>query len=134
MKIDRAVVACVAQEGDQALAFAEPINADDVGAVGKLVAGFEQLRRFLACIAVLEHGQRKRRLGNEKVAGDKLEAWACRVRAPLVVAGDDRPRALPFDQYLCAAEHMPGWEKRDGDIADRHAFAVSYGLTSLLRR
>src|SRR5262249_54992815 len=29
---------------------------------------------------------------------------------------------------------MPGREKRDGDVADRHAFAVGDGLASLLRR
>ena len=134
MKIDRAVVARIAQEGDQALAFAEPIDADDMGAVGKLSAGLEQLCRFLARIAVLEHRQRERRLGNEKVAGDKLEAGAGRVRAPLVIAGDDGPRAFPFDQDLCAAEHMPGREERNRDIADRHALAVGDGLAFLLRR
>src|SRR5262245_14565868 len=134
MKVDRAVVARAAQKRDQALTFAEPIDADDMGAVGKLVAGLEQLRRFLAGIAVLEHGQRERRLCNEKVAGGKLEARAGRVRAPLVVAGDDRPRTLPFDQNLRAAKHMTGREERDRDVADRHALAVGDGLASLLRR
>ena len=108
VQIDRPLIARLAQQRDQALAFAEPIDADDMGAVGKLRARLEQLRHFLARIAVLEHRQREGRLGDEQVAGDELEAGAGRVGAPLVIAGDDGARALPFDQHLRAAEHMAG--------------------------
>ena len=132
MQIDRPLVARLAQQRDHPLAFAEPIDADHMGALGELRVRPEQLRHFLARVAMLEHRQREGRLGDEEIARDELEGGAGRVGAPLVIAGDDDARALPLDQHLRAAEHVPGREQRHRHVADGDPFAIGGRLRALL--
>ncbi len=133
MQIDRALVPCLAQEGDHPLAFAEPIYAHHMRALGKLCGRFQQLRHLGARLAMLEHRQCESRLGDKEIARDKLERGACRVGAPLVVAGYDSPGALVLDQDLGAAEHMAGREEGDRDLANCDLLTVG-GFVDSARR
>jgi hypothetical protein len=57
---------------------------------------------------VAEHRQCEGRLGDEQIAGLRLEPRAGRVGPALVIAGNDDPNAFVFNDQLGAAEHMPG--------------------------
>ena len=67
----------------------------------------QQLVDLVAVRGVAEDRQSEGRLGDEQIAVLRLEGRAGRVRAPLVIAGDDDAVALVFDNELGAAEDMP---------------------------
>ncbi len=86
-------------------------RGDELGDLG--------LRRRMA-----EDRQAEGRLGDEDVAGDRLEGSAGGVRLALVVAGGDDPEPAAFDCDLRRTEHVTGRVERDGGIADPHRFAI----------
>ena len=106
VQIDRLVPAGAAQLGDHPLRLAQRIGADQQTMVR---LGF-QPGKYLVELAgdrrMPEHRQAKGRLGDEDIAGHRLERRAGRVRPPLEVAGDNHPLALIFHQDLGRAEHM----------------------------
>ena len=107
----RAVVAGVAQHADDALRLAQRIGADQVRPLGKLRDRGQQLADLALRRRMAEHRQRERRLGDEHVAGDRLEGRAGRVGLPLVVARGDDPEALAFSTAICAEPRTcpAGW-------------------------
>ena len=60
-----------------------------------------------------EHRQPEGRLGDEDVAGHRLEGGAGRVRRALVVARRDDAQAAALHRDLRRPEHMPGRMERD---------------------
>ena len=70
-----------------------------------------------------EHRQAEGRLGDEDIAGHRLERRAGRVGAALVVARDDDAQAACLHHDLRGAEHMAGRMEGDGDAADGRSSA-----------
>src|SRR5512134_2979452 len=97
MQIDRCIVACLAAKLDQALTFAEAVDADEVRATGIPLDRGKEAGDLAFGLLVMEDGERECRLGDEHVAGDELERETRRVGASLVVAGDDGSLSLPFE-------------------------------------
>ena len=81
VQIDRLVVAGLADERDDALRLAERIGADEMRPLGKQRDRMQQLGDLAVGIAVAEHRQSERRLGDEHVASDQLERRAGRIGA-----------------------------------------------------
>ena len=125
VQIDRLVVARLANERDHALRLAERIGADEMRALGKQRDRMQELGDLAVGIAVAEHRQAERRLGDEHVAGHELERRAGRIGDVLVVAGGDDAQAVRFDRDLRRAEHVAGRMKRHRDAAKPDAFAVA---------
>jgi hypothetical protein len=115
--VDRLVVARLAQQPDHALRLAERIGADHVGALGELRTEASSARPRPRR-RVAEDRQAEGRLGDEDVAGDRLEGQAGGVGLALVVARDDDrvPRAR---RDLRRAEHMAG--RMEGDRRRRRS-------------
>src|SRR3546814_19655744 len=75
-----------------------------------------------------EDGRGKGRLGEEDIAGNRLERRAGGVVPALVVAGHHRPFAPIFQHDLRGAEHMARRHEAHADIADPDLFAIADGL------
>src|SRR3546814_17030416 len=67
----------------------------------------------------------KGRLGDEDIAGNRLERRAGGVVPALVVAGHHRPFAPIFQHDLRGAEHMARRHEAHADIADPALFAIA---------
>ena len=94
MEIDRPVVTGPAEQRDHTLAFAQRINADQMGPVRE----YSACDRSTLSISSPSGGmakdrQAERRLGDKDIAGHDLERRACRIGAALVIARDDHPAA-----------------------------------------
>ena len=72
--------------------------------------------------------QPERGLGDERVAGDRLEWRARRVGGALVVSGDDPDAGGAFDADLCRSEDVSGWMKGHANVAERERHAVWQSL------
>ncbi len=118
MEIDGPVIARLAQKRDQALALAKAIDADLVRAVGKIGERLQQLCDLAVIGLVAIDRKPECRLGDEEIAGDKLEACAGRVAPALVVARDHRPPAAMVDHHLGRAENVSGGNERHRYVAD----------------
>ena len=81
VQIDRRVVAGLAQQRDHALRLAERIGADQMRALRKQRHRRQQLLHLVRRIAMAEHRQAERRLGDEDVAGHHFERRAGRIGA-----------------------------------------------------
>ena len=121
--VDRAVEALLPEEGHHALGLAESVGADDVGALGEEGDGVQKLSDLLTGVRVAEHGQAEGGLRDEHVAGNALEGSAGRVGLPLVVARDHDAKAARLDRDLRGAEHVPGRDEPDRNVADPHRLA-----------
>ncbi len=77
-------------------------------------------------------GQAERRLGNEDVAGDRLERSAGRVLAALVVAGHDHPLPGKIEDDLRAPEHMARRDEAYVDLTNADGLAIGNGSARLL--
>ncbi len=71
-----------------------------------------------------EDGQAERRLGDEDVAGHRLERRAGRIGPALVVARDDDPLAGMLEHDLGRAEDMAGGDEADVDLAEPDRLAI----------
>ena len=125
MQVDRRVVAGLAQQRDHALRLAERIGADEMRALGKQRDRAQQLGDLAVRIAVAEHRQAERRLGDEHVAGHKLERRAGRIGHVLVVAGGDDSQAIGLDRDLRRAEHVAGRMEGHARAVERQRLAVA---------
>ena len=133
MQIDRRVVAGLAQQRDHALRLAERIGADEMRALGKQRDRMQQFGDLAVGIAVAEHRQRERRLGDEHVARHEFERRAGRIGDVLVIAGSDDAQAVRLDRDLRRAEHVAGRMERDRRAAELHALAVARSPASCRR-
>ncbi len=97
-------------------------------ALGKQRHRVQQLRDLAVGIAVTEHRQAERRLGDEDIAWHQLERRAGGIGHVLVVAGRHDPQPVGLDGNLRRAEHVPGRMKRGADAVERDALAVADGL------
>ena len=71
---DRPLPAGLAQQADQPLGLAQRVGADEMGALGKLANGAQQLARSPRCrVGMAEDRQAEGGLGDEYVARDRLE-------------------------------------------------------------
>ena len=123
VEVDRAIPAAAAQQGDEALTFAEGVAADDMGAVREQFDAGQQPVDFLGVGRVAEHRQGEGGFGDEDVAGDRDERVAGRVGPALVVAADDGAAAAVFHRDLGAAEDMAGRFEPHSDFAAGEDFA-----------
>ena len=121
--IDRLRIAGLADQRDHPLRLAERIGADEMRPLRKLRDGSKELCDLGAVVGVTEHRQREGRLGDEHVAGDRLEGAAGRVEAALVVARCDDAHAALLHGDLRRAEDMAGRMKGDRHVTHRHGLA-----------
>ena len=121
---DGGVVAGGAEEGDQALGLAEGVDADEVGALGELGEGMQELGDLLLRRRVAEDREGEGGLGDEDVAGDGLEGGAGGVGGALVVAGGDDAQGGGGDLDLGGAEDVAGGVEGGGDAAEGDRLAV----------
>jgi len=112
VQVDRLVVAGLAQQRDQPLAFAQRIDADKVAALGEEAQRMQQPADLALVGRMAKHRQAERRLGDEDIALLGLEQGASRVSPALVIARDDDPAAAIFEHHLGAAQHMAGRGER----------------------
>ncbi len=125
VQIDRRVVAGLAQQRDHALRLAERIGADQMRALRKQRDRRQQLLHLVRRIAMAEHRQAERRLGDEDVAGHHLERRAGRIGRVLVVAGGDDAGILAGHRDLRRAQHMAGGMEFDLDVAEPDFLAIA---------
>jgi hypothetical protein len=76
-----------------------------------------------------EHRQAESRLGDEHVAGDRLERQAGRIGDPLVVARHHDPAAAILDRHLGAAEHVAGRLQPELHVAQRQDLSPARRLS-----
>ena len=76
------------------------------------------MRDFVAGVGMAEDRQAERRLGDEEIAGDRLEGSAGRIGRALVIARHDDARALRLDGDLGRAEDVAGRMEAHRRIAD----------------
>src|SRR6476620_7635234 len=88
----------------------------------------QQLAYFRGRIAMTEHRQSERGLGDEDITPNYLERRAGRVMHVLVVAGGDNPEATMRDRDLRRTQHMPRGMKRDRDIAQPYLLPIGNHL------
>ena len=79
------------QQRDDLLRLAERIDADDVAAIGEQGDRRQELVDLRPVVGMAEHRKAEGCLGDEGVAGDRLEGRASGIVGPLVVAGDHDP-------------------------------------------
>ena len=128
MKIDRRVVACLTDQLDHPLCLAKGIGSNDMAPLRLRRDRGKKARHLAHRVRVLEDRQSEGCLGHEQVTGNKLEGLCGAVWIGLVIAGDDGPLPLIFDQNLRASEDMAGRVQRDSDIIDGQAFAKGKAL------
>src|SRR5918993_4891976 len=92
----------------------------------------EQPVDLAAGVRMAENGQAEGRLGDEDVAGHRLERSAGRVLSALVVAGNDHPFARMFEDDLRRSEDVAGRPEADVHLADPHGFAISDRIAVLV--
>ena len=114
VKIYRCGMAGLADQPDHALRLAKRIGANDVRPLGLRLYRGQKARDFQPRIGMLEHWQPEGGLGDEQVAGDKLERLGGAVGMRLIVAGDDRHLAAIGKPDLGAAKDVTRGMKRDG--------------------
>lgn len=119
-----------AQQRDDALRLAERVGADKMRSLGKHLHRMQQLCDLAFGIVRAEHRQTERCLGDEHIAGDRLERRAGRVGDVFVIAGSDDARAFALYPDLGGTEHVAGGVKADFHAAELEGFAV----TDRLRR
>src|SRR5437660_414823 len=98
------MIAAIAQHREDALAFAEGIDADDVAALGKQP---QRVKKFIDLVVIrrmAKDRQAESRLGDEDVAWLRLEGSTGRVRAPLVITGNDDAAAAISEHDLGATQ------------------------------
>jgi hypothetical protein len=88
----------------------------------------QELADLAVGVAMAEHRQPERGLGDEHVAWDQLERHAGRVGDVLVVAGGDDPQPVAFDRDLRGPEHMSGRMEGRACAVERDRLAVADGL------
>jgi len=88
---------------------------------------------LVGIVRMAEDRQAESRLGDEDVAGHRLERRAGRVGAALVVARDDDPGAVMLQHDLGAAQHMAGRSQPELDRAERQALAIAERLQAAAR-
>ena len=123
MQIDGPVVTRLAGKCDHALALAEIVGAEKMGALGIGGHRGQKPARFLLGRLMPEDRQAESRLGNKEIASDEFEGRAGRIGTALVVAGNDGARALPFKHDLGRAQYVAGRNQ-----PDRNAI---YGLAAI---
>ena len=128
MDPDRPVMPRRPDQRDQALRLAERVGSDDVRALGKQGDRIEQLGDFARRVRVAEHRQAKRGLGDEHVAGNRLEGSASEVGRALVVAGDNDAPPAGLDHDLRRAQHMTGRNEGEVDAVVPDRFTQRSGL------
>ncbi len=124
MQIDRPLIARGPQQRDDPLRLAERIGADEMRAIWKQPLRGEKLADLVARPRMAEHGKPEGRLGDEDVAGERLEGGAGRIRLALVIAGGDDDLALVRHSDLGRAENMAGRMEADVDGAEPQRFAI----------
>ncbi len=100
MQVDRLIVTRGAQQRDDALGLAERVGADEMRALGEEGNRAQELCDFGCGIAMTEHRQAERRLGDEHVARHEFERRAGRIGRVLVVARRHNAHAAGLDQDL----------------------------------
>src|SRR5207248_3820836 len=96
VEVYRPVVASLSQHGDQALRFPQSVGADEMRTIGEQrdrVQQFSDLGRYLA---MAKYRQSEGGLGDENVAGERLEWGAGRIALVFVIAGGDDPHPVRF--------------------------------------
>jgi hypothetical protein len=124
VQVNRRVIAGGAEFGDQALAFAERVAADDMGALREHGLGGQETGDLGLRVGVVEDRQAERGFGDEDVAGGGFEWGAGRVRLALVVAGDDGAGAGVLQHNLSRAQYVAGGDEGDGDAVDVNRLVV----------
>ena len=122
------VISRLPQQRDEALAFAQPVDAHQMRALGKGPERGEELCHLALRRFVTEDRKSECRLGDEEIAGHDLESIAGGIGLPLVVARDDGALTLMFDDQLCCAEDVAGRPQRYGDAANLECLAIGEGL------
>ena len=95
-----------------------------MGALRKQRDRLQQFLHLFRRVAMAEHRQTKRRLGDEYVAWHHFEWCAGRIRRVLVVAGSDDADILAGDRDLGRAQHVAGGVEFDGDVAEPDLLAI----------
>ncbi len=97
-------------------------------AIGKQPQRGEEPVDLQARAGMTEHRKPERRLGDEDVAGERLEGGAGRIRLALVIArGDDDLRPVRHPD-LGRAQNMAGRMEADFDRAEQQRLAIGDGL------
>ncbi len=118
VQVDRRVIAGFACEADHALALAEAVGADQVGALRVAAERGDEAGDLARGGLVAEDGEGERCFRHEDVAGDELEGCAGGIGRALVVARDHRAPAVPFEHDLGRAQDVAGGNEADRDAAD----------------
>ena len=121
-------ITVVAEQTDDALRLAQRIGPDEVGAVGKLFDGDEQLGRFHARQRMMKHRQAEGGLCDEDIARHRLEGRAGGVHAALVVSRGDDAHPVHFHRDLRRTQHMACWMETDGNAVYLHLLAECHRL------
>src|SRR5690606_29526930 len=108
VKPDGPVISLLPQQGDEALAFAQPVNADLMCALLCRAHRDEKLLYLPDIRFMAKNRKAEGRLGDEEIAGHGLERRAGRIGPSLVVAGDDGTLPAIVEDDLGAAEDMSG--------------------------
>ena len=133
MDVDGRVPARLAQQPDDALALAQRVDADEMGTLRTAAHRGEQPRDLAAVVGVDEDRQAERGLGDENVAGLRLEGRAGGITPALVVSRDDHAGPRMFEHDLGGSQHVPGGGQPDRDIADADLLAIGRRLQRVAR-
>ena len=114
MKENRRVMSGLADQLDHPLRLAKRIGTDDMAAFRLFLYRGQKTRNLLSRVRMLEDRQPEGCLGDEQIAGNKLEILGRTVGMRLVIAGDDRDPAPIGQPDLRAAKDMAGREQCDG--------------------
>ena len=112
--------------GEDSLGFTEGVGEEHAGsAVGDVVSPpiVDVLSDGL-WIAPAKDGQAEGAFGDEGVAFDEFERFACGIGLAFVVAGDEPDLAGVFDADLRGAEEMAGGVEGDADAIHVEGFSV----------
>ena len=108
MKENRRVMSGLADQPDHPLRLAKRIGTDDMAAFRLCLYRGQKTRNFLSRVRMLEDRQPEGCLGDEQIAGNKLEILGRTVGMCLVIAGDDGDPAPIGQPDLRAAKDMAG--------------------------
>ncbi len=128
--VDGLVPPALAQQPDHPLRLAEGIGPDDVAAFGELPDGLQQSGDLLGVGREAEHRQAEGGLGDEHLAGHRLEGRAGRVAPSLVVSRDHHGQAGVAHHRLGRAQDVAGGRQADLDIVAAERLAVAHRLGS----
>ena len=114
MKENRRVMSGLADQPDHPLRLAKRIGADDMAAFRLCLYRGQKTRNLLSRVRMLEDRQPEGCLGDEQIAGNKLEILGRTVGMCLVIAGDNGDSAPIGQPDLRAAKDMAGRKQGDG--------------------